>query len=137
MRLLILTFCLLAATACSQNTPTSPTVPLDRAFTLAPSDTARIEGTTLAVQFVRVSQDSRCPAWCISAGDANLLVRVIESGATTDYDLHTDDNLRRSVVHRGVRITLAQLQPSRPILPGDGFGDISPGDYRATLQATR
>ena len=133
MRRLTLTFCLLAAPACGKHTPTSPTVPLNQQFTLAPGAVARIEATTLAVQFIGVGNDSRCPsnARCIWAGDAMVHVRVIDAGATTDYELHTGGREPASVPHRDVRITLVQLEPHF------FTGPIPPGDYRATLQATR
>ena len=134
MRAILLILCLLAATACDENTPTGPTVPLNRQFTLAPGELVLIEGTPYAVRFVRVSGDSRCPAdaICIQGGDALVHIQVYAAGAATEYELHTGDQRRGTISHRDLRIGLVELQPypfsSRP---------TQPDDYRATLQALR
>ena len=119
-------------TACNGN-PVGPTVPMGSQFTLAPGQSALVQGTALRVEFLRVSGDSRCPAdaVCIQGGDA--IVHVRASAATfADYELHTGNSARAVVTHAGFRIELSQLQPypfsSRP---------IDPGEYRATLVVTR
>jgi hypothetical protein len=105
-------------------------LPLNEQFRLAPGELARIQGTSLRLQFVEVTGDSRCPAdaVCILGGDAIVHVRVFDTGAMSRYDLHTGDSSRATVRHHGFRITLIELQPypfsSRP---------IDPSDYRATL----
>ena len=68
MRLATAPFCLLAATACDES-PTGPTVTLDQRFTLAPGETASIEGRGVTLRFEGVTGDSRCPgdAVCIRA----------------------------------------------------------------------
>lgn len=121
--------CLLLATACYENS-TGPTVALNERFTLAPGDTAVIGDTSLRVQFVRVSNDSRCPAdaVCIQGGDA--IVHVLVDGGA--YELHTGDASQAAIRHGGVRIELVELQP----YPFSGR-TIAPGDYRATLRASR
>ena len=88
-------------------------MPLNQQFTLAPGETAVIEGTGLRLQFVRVMGDSRCPAdaFCIQGGDAIVLVRAVERTGTRDYDLHTGNSQPAAVDHGGMRIALAQLQP--------------------------
>jgi hypothetical protein len=134
MRAILVGICLLAATACDEQGPTGPTVPVDRQFTLAPGEAAIVEGTGLRVQFVRVMGDSRCPAdaFCIQGGDAIVLVRVHEGTATRDYDLHTGNSQQATVDHRGRRISLVQLQPY-PF----SSRTIQPSDYRATLEVRR
>lgn len=133
MRAAFLVFCLLLATACDEKSPAGPTVPLNERFTLAPGQSATIEGVGLTLEFRGVTGDSRCPgdAVCIQGGDAIVHVRVRDS-AQTDYELHTGDSSRAAVSHRQARIALVELQPypfsSRP---------IAPGDYRATLSVTR
>jgi hypothetical protein len=125
--------CLLFATACEEKSPLAPTVPLNQQFTLAPGESASIENTSLGVEFMRVSGDSRCPAdaICIQGGDALVEVRVRNGGAA-EYELHTGDQSRAAVTHAGFRIELVQLQPY-PF----SSRTIQPGEYRATLTVTR
>lgn len=134
VRLLLLACCLLAATACDENTPTGPAVPLNQRFVLAPGGVASIPDARVGVQFIGVSGDSRCPAdaLCIQGGDAIVQIRVWDTAEVTPYELHTGDSRRGVVVHRGLTLQLVELQPypfsSRP---------IDPADYRATLIASR
>lgn len=125
--------CLLLTTACDEKSPTGPRVPLNQEFTLAPGQTASIENTSVRVQFVRVSGDSRCPAdaVCIQGGDALVHIRATDGGSA-DYELHTGDSSRATVSHGGMRIQLVQLQPY-PF----SSRTIAPGEYRATLTVTR
>jgi hypothetical protein len=127
--------CLLVAAACGAESPTGPSVPLNERFTLAPSEAVRIGDEDVALRFVGVTGDSRCPAdaVCITGGDAIVAVRVTEAGrAGHDYELHTGDSSRAEVQHDDLRIELIELQPypfsSRP---------FPPADYRATLRVTR
>jgi hypothetical protein len=85
------------------------------------------------VTFLRVSGDSRCPAdaFCIQGGDAVVHVRATDGGSAA-YELHTGDQARGVVTHRGFRIALAELQPY-PF----SSRTIEPNDYRATLTVTR
>jgi hypothetical protein len=126
--------CLVLTTACDDQSPVEPTVPLDEQFTLAPGETASLEGTTLQIEFIRVSGDSRCPAdaFCIQGGDAIVHVRIANRRLTDEYELHTGDQARASVTHANFRITLSQLQPY-PF----SSRTIEPDDYRATLTVTR
>jgi hypothetical protein len=123
----------LAGAACHADSPVGPTVPPDRQFTLAPGQSASIEGTSLRVEFLRVSGDSRCPAdaFCIQGGDAIVHVRVSDS-ARAEYELHTGDRSRAVARHAGFSIELVQLQPY-PF----SSRTIDPGAYRATLAVTR
>ena len=125
--------CLLFATGCDEKSPVGPTVPLNQQFTLAPGETASIEGTSVRIEFVGVSGDSRCPAdaICIQGGDALVHVRVRNDG-TAEYDLHTGDESRATVTHAGYRIALTELQPY-PF----SSRTIAPGEYRATLTVSR
>jgi hypothetical protein len=125
--------CLLLATACNEKSPVAPTVPLNQQFTLAPGESASIENTSIGIEFLRVSGDSRCPAdaICIQGGDALVEVRV-SNGTAAEYDLHTGDLSRAAVTHAGYRIELVQLQPY-PF----SSRTIAAGDYRATLTVTR
>ena len=134
MRAALLVLCLLGATACDENSPTGPTVPLDERFTLAPGDVGVVEGADVRLRFVRVSGDSRCPAdaVCILGGDALVHVLVIDANGADEYELHTGDSDRAAVSHGGLRVTLIELQPY-PF----SSRTIAPAEYRATLIVTR
>jgi hypothetical protein len=134
VRLHLVLFCLLAATACDEKSPIGPPTPLNEQFTLGLGDAAPVQGTGIAVLFVQVTNDSRCPAdaLCIQGGDAIVHVRIFENSGTTDYELHTGDARQSVAVHRDFTIELVRLEPypfsSRP---------IDPSDYRATLLVRR
>ena len=125
--------CLLGATGCDEKSPVGPTVPLNEQFTLALGQMASLQDTSVTVQFLRVSGDSRCPAdaVCIQGGDALVHIRAV-NGSTAEYELHTGDQSRAAATHRDIRIELVQLQPypfSSRTIPAD--------EYRATFTATR
>ena len=134
MRTVMLVACLLAVTACDEKGPVGPTVTLNERFTLAPGETATIDGVDLFVQFVDVAGDSRCPAdaICIQGGDAVVRIRVLDGGAVSAYELHTGDSSRATVTHTQVRIALVELQPY-PF----SSRTIASSEYRATLRVTR
>jgi hypothetical protein len=125
--------CLFLATGCDEKAPTGPTVPMNQPFTLAPGETASIEGMSLRVQFLRVSGDSRCPAdaVCIQGGDALVHIRVSGDGSS-QYELHTGDESRAAITHAGFRIELTNLQPY-PF----SSRTIQPDEYRAMLRVSR
>jgi hypothetical protein len=107
---------------------------LRQRFTLAPAEVARIDGTSLQVQFQSVSGDSRCPAdaICITGGDAIVHVRAVEGANAGTYELHTGDASRARVTHGRYVIALEELQPY-PF----SSRTIAPGEYRATLSVTQ
>jgi hypothetical protein len=129
MRLLAVLFCLLAATACDDSV-TGPTVSLDARFTLAPGETASVQGRGVRLRFEGVTGDSRCPAdaLCIQGGDA--VVKLVASGddGSLSLELHTGDTSRASATYGNVKVSLVELQPY-PF----SSRTIAPGDYRATL----
>jgi hypothetical protein len=132
MRRLALLVGFVAMAACGSDSPTAPT-PINQNVTLAPGQTATIEGASLSVRFERVSGDSRCPidAICITGGDALVHIVVSPSaGVRRDYTLHTGD--MRPVMHDDFTIALVELTPypysARP---------IQPSEYRATLRVSR
>jgi hypothetical protein len=118
-------------TACD-DAPTSPAAPVDTEFTLAPGEERRIEGESVAVKFVEVSGDSRCPAdaICVLGGSATVRILMVSGFSGQPYELRTGD--MQPIVHAGLTVSLVQLSPypfsARP---------IAPGDYRATLKVTR
>jgi hypothetical protein len=139
MRLLTPLICLLLVTlpagACGDSSPLAPSVGLSEPFTLAPGEVARIGTTDLQVQFIRVSNDSRCPAdaLCILGGDAIVHIRIFDADGVAAYELHTGNASLSSVTHGSVRLSLDALEP----YPFSSLPPIAPGDYRATLVAAR
>ena len=125
--------CLLGGTACHENSPIGPTVPLNQRFTLAPGESATVQDTSIRLEFERVSGDSRCPAdaVCVWGGDAIVHVRA-RNGGSASLELHTGDSSRASATHAGVRLELVELQPY-PF----SSRTIEPRDYRATFTVTR
>lgn len=132
MRWFLGLICLLCVTACSS--PTGPSVTVDEQFTLAPGETARVDSTSVALTFIDVQGDSRCPAdaLCIQGGDAVVRVRGAAGSTTDTLELHTGDAARASAVFQGLRVALVELQPY-PF----SSRTIAPGDYRATLVVSR
>ena len=131
--MLLIVSCLLAATACNEKRPVGPSAPLNQQFTLPRGETISIDRTSVRLQFVEVSGDSRCPAdaFCVWAGDASVHVRALGAGADADYMLHTGDASRAAATHRQLRIELVQLAPY-PF----SSRTIAQDDYRATLKVT-
>ena len=126
--------CLLFATACDEQNPIDPPVPLDRPFVLAPGEVASIEGTALRVRFEEVASDSRCPidVFCVQAGEAVVVIRVFDESGSSRYELHTSDRDRRQTTHRNLTIEVIELQPH----PSSGRR-TDPSEYRATFKTTR
>jgi hypothetical protein len=133
IRLATVALSLLALATCDQKTPAGPTVSLDQQFTLAPRETATVQGRGVRLQFDAVSGDSRCPsdAVCIQGGDAIVHVRASGDGAVTMLELHSGDASRATASYGRVRVSLVELQPY-PF----SSRTIAPGDYRATLEVS-
>jgi hypothetical protein len=114
------------------HSPTAPTVPLNREFVLAPSQSAAVDGTPLTVRFNGVTGDSRCPAdaICIQGGSADVRISVESNGSNRDFDLRTGD--MQPVRHDEFTIALVQVAPY-PF----STRMIQPDEYRATLRVTR
>lgn len=118
---------------------TSPTTPRpasvgDR-FTLAPAQTALVEGTGLRVTFESVSADSRCPVdvTCVWEGDAVVVLTLRPAaGAPARPELHTAGRYPQEADAGDYRVRLVDLAP----VPR-ASASPAPGDYRATLLVTR
>ena len=134
MRVLALLCCLVALTNCDEKSPVGPTVPLNQRVTLARGEVGVIDGSSIRLQFVNVTGESRCPSdvVCIQAGDAVVHIHGIDADGSADYELHAGDASRAAETRRGLRVQLVDLQPypvsTRP---------IAPDDYRATIVVTR
>ena len=126
------------AHGCATSHPTVPDGPLNQQITLAPGQSAPVQGSSTRILFERVLGDSRCPAnaLCVWAGDAVVRIAVIESTGQQRYDLHTNVYQpvpQGNVVRHGdLTITIVHLSP-HPFAPIPISGD----EYRATIQLTR
>lgn len=131
MRAIFVTFCLLAVTACSENSPVDPS-PINREVVLAPGQSATIAEASASLRFDRVENDSRCPgdAICIQGGSAQVQIQVLRGGRTRPHTLNTGDS--RPVQDQDLTITLVELAP----YPFSSM-PFPPEDYRATLRVSR
>ena len=124
---------LLASCATSPSAPRA--VSLAGRFTLAPGQTAEVEGTGLRVTFESVSADSRCPVdvTCVWEGDAVVMVSVQATGsARLQHELHTSGRYPTEADAGDYRVRLVEVAPA----PRSGASP-APGDYRVTLLVSR
>jgi hypothetical protein len=132
MRLYSAVFCILAVTACSENSPSAPSS-VSHEVVLSPGQTVNVSEAGIALRFDGVSGDSRCPAdaICIHGGDALVHISVLHPrGRAQAYALHTGD--MRPVAHEDLTIALVELAPY-PF----SSRQIEPNDYRATVRVSR
>jgi hypothetical protein len=131
MRFYSAVICILAVTACSEKSPSTPS-PVARELVLAPGQTASVEEAGIALRFDGVAGDSRCPAdaMCVQGGDAQVQVVVLAGDAARSYALHT--GTMRPVTHEDLTIALVELSPY-PF----SSRTIRPDEYRATLRISR
>lgn len=124
---------LAAVLACAGATPAGrpeSDAELGKPVTLAPGETASFDSGKIAVRFVAVTEDSRCPKGeqCVWAGNARVELEV-RGGGGEPRRLTLETNGRASEAEVG-ELTLA-LQDVSP-LPIGGRA-IAPQDYRVTL----
>jgi hypothetical protein len=129
-------FVFLAACASAGNGPGTPTPAVNEEFTLAPGQTAGVEGTNLRLTFEKVSEDSRCPVdvTCIWEGDAVVVLKVKTEADEVTREVHTQGGEPRSrkAPAGDYVVTLVKLEPApRSTAP------IEPSAYRATLLVAR
>jgi len=130
---------LLFLAACASgggNGPTSPTPALNEEFTLAPGQTATVNGTNVRLTFDRVSEDSRCPTdvTCVWEGDAVVVLKVKVEAEEATREVHTqggDPRSRKAPVGDYV-VTLVRLEPAPR-----STATIEASAYRATLIVAR
>jgi hypothetical protein len=130
MRFVVLLICV-AATACTSS-PANPGS-VDAQFTLAPGQQTHLGSGAVAIRFVGVTSDSRCPAAaiCVWSGDAAARFEIGRGGNAEPLDLHTTLQPNRGQAS-GFTVHLLELAPY-PIQ----WDSIRPADYRATVRVTR
>jgi hypothetical protein len=120
----------LALTGCVAAAAPKP-VGLGTDFTLAPGESAPIEGASLSVRFVAVTEDSRCPSdtTCVWAGEVEVKLEILErSKPARQLQLKSGETADLT----GFRLTLLSVDP-----PPVSTARISAQAYRATLRAER
>lgn len=118
---------------CGSN-PQAITAPLGEAFTLAVGQTAQISGENLALNFVEVVGDSRCPknAVCIWQGEASSHLKITYQDVSYSVVLNQPGNTNQS------QDTFIDYKLVYNLLPYPVAGqDIHPGDYRLTLTVNK
>ena len=105
-------------------------------FTIKVGQQLKLDGADLALKFVAVPQDSRCPSNvnCVWAGDAEVALESIQDKCTTALKLHTHQGPSTSNEGKvgGFRVKLVKLDPYPHT-----ERKISPSDYVATLLVTK
>ena len=138
--LLILSF----VSACQATPPSPVAAKVDAEFTLAPDQSAAVEGTDLTITFRSVPGDDRCPSEveCAASGPVDVLLSVQKGGEESrDFNLQTFtdhkgiapsvpfDGLTNPIEVGGYLIRIAGVTP----YPTNPEITIEPSDYRVTL----
>ena len=123
--------CALAMTACSAGNPSGPTT-INQEIVLAPGQSVPVDRGSIALRFLGVPNDSRCPAnaLCVHPGSARVDVQVT---SVFDVRIASFDTADTKVVRVGtLTLELLELAPY-PFSPQA----IDPADYRARVRVTR
>ncbi len=85
---------------------------LNKEFTVGIGQQVTFKGEAVAVKFLDVKEDSRCPegAVCAWPGNARIAVTLNKSGKEVGYELNTNFNPKK-VVGEGLEIELIRLNP--------------------------
>jgi hypothetical protein len=121
----------LVSAACGGH-PTSPDASFPVTLTLQPGQMS--SAGDLAVTFLGVSSDSRCPAAaiCISSGEATLQFAFYANSRSTNNTLQLYDADKRRINYEGFQVEVQTLAPY-PIT----FNSIRAEDYRVTVRIDR
>ncbi|WP_116810992.1 hypothetical protein [Steroidobacter cummioxidans] len=104
---------------------------LDQEVLLAPGERVVFGPPQLDVQFVRVSEDSRCPSdvTCVWAGQVKVQLSIRgNAGEAEQHEITAGEGATIGEL----RVAVVQVQPERI-----STREISPGEYRVTLQVER
>lgn len=106
---------LITLAACAGTRAAPVQASLDQEFRLSAGQMARVDG--LAVRFLRVTEDSRCPinARCVRAGSAKVQVELRAPGSAPESPiLETPDNPRHAS-YGAYEVEVTDLQPGLEI----------------------
>jgi hypothetical protein len=105
-------------------------------FSVKVGQQAKLDGADLALKFVGVTQDSRCPSNvnCVWAGNAEVSLEVVHGKCTSLLTLNTHTKSPASDEEKvgGFRIKLVKLAPYPHT-----ERKISPSDYIATFLVSK
>jgi hypothetical protein len=121
--------CVVASLACAASSPSGES--RHRDVRLSGGSSTTVEGTSLAIAFEAVRNDSRCPvgARCIRAGDATVALRLEGGGADArTVELHTNDEPRQA--GQGSYVVILVALAPEPVLGRN----VTLADYEATLR---
>ncbi len=131
---------LFACSASSKEVPSLPSAPsgsvaLGSTFSLAPNESTLINQSAIALTFVKVSGDSRCPTdmaiQCVWAGSVQLGLSVKTTDGRQDVVIETQPLKDMITVDRYVIQLVA-------VAPGKRTTDSIPmANYRATFRVTK
>ena len=129
---------LILLASCGTPSPSAPPAPPATAgeqITLAPGQSAQVQGGSVRIIFQSVSADSRCPVdvTCVWEGDAVVVITTLAEGDTAfRHELHTSGRYASEVEVSTARIRLVSLAPEP-----HADQPPAPAAYRATLLVTQ
>ncbi|MEO8199583.1 MAG: hypothetical protein ABI679_03585 [Gemmatimonadota bacterium] len=129
---------LLIVAACGRGSPATAAyshtkvVSVDRDFSLAVGEAARVANTPITIGFAKVEDDSRCDpnVTCVWAGNGRVGLEVTGEGQKEALVLNTTLNPQSRSVH-GFMLRLMDLNRRRPSATADSVG------YKVTLRVSR
>ena len=128
-RYLVPLLLILSLAACqSASAPGSHVASLDQEIQLAPAERAVYESQGLTVEFVRITDDSRCPtdAQCVWAGEVKVQVATrIGTAEPVQHEIKAGDYATVGAF----RVVVVNVQPI-PV----STRQISPEEYRVTMK---
>ena len=112
--------------------------PLWNDYTLGLGETLNLQ-ENVAIEFVSVLQDSRCPigATCVTGGNVRVRMRGITPRGASFVDLDTDQSLHSSGLFDYYGLTMRRVEPY-PVLDAQGQPvPIPPAQYEVTVFVTK
>lgn len=102
---------------------------LNAPIQLAPGQSAVFDAENLAVKFVAIDSDSRCPSdvACVWAGEVIVRLSVRKDGRTQELAIKSNASLPLE----GFEVAVLDVLP-----PRSSSQRIAPADYRVTLKVT-